>query len=57
MGILEEKISQLKDEVVATFAHHFHKARRHVVFVYSDLDLSLMDPFQVVRDGHLVDEE
>lgn len=54
---LEERVSQLKDEVVVTFIHHFEKARRQVVFLYPNLDLSLMDLFEVIQDGQLVDEE
>lgn len=54
---LEERVLLLKDEVVAIFVHHFERARRHVTLIYPDLDLILMDPFQVVRDGQLVDDE
>lgn len=35
----EEKFSQLKDEVVATFVLHFEKEKRKDVFLYPDLDL------------------
>lgn len=57
MEILEEKVSQLKNKVVATFIHHFEKERMQTTFLYPILDLSLMDHFQVVRDGQAVDEE
>lgn len=45
LNSLENKISLLKDEIVATFVRHFEKGIRHVTFLYLDLDLSLMDPF------------
>lgn len=46
---IEDKASLLKDEVVVTYVHHFERATRHALFFHPDLDLSLMDPFQVVR--------
>lgn len=36
---------------------HFDKERRHDAFLYPDLYLNLMIPFQVVRDGQLMDDE
>ncbi|KAI5394283.1 hypothetical protein KIW84_061104 [Lathyrus oleraceus] len=57
LEILEERVSLLKDEVVAIFVHHFERVRRHVTLIYPAMDLILMDPSQVVRDGQLVDDE
>lgn len=42
---------------MVTFIHHFEKVRWQAIFLYPKLDLSLMDPFQVVLDDLLVDEE
>lgn len=50
LEILEEKVSLLKDEVMTIFVHHFERARRQVASFYPNLDLSLMDLFNVVRD-------
>lgn len=55
--ILEEKTLLLNDEVVATPSQHFEKAKRHIGFFYPKLNLSKMDPFQVVQDGQMVDED
>lgn len=55
--VLGEKVSLLKDEVVVTYVHLFEEAERKIVLLYLDLNLSSMDHFQVIREGHLVDEE
>lgn len=56
MRSLEERVSLLKDEVVEISIHHFEREKRQVTFIYPDLDLSLMDPFQVIQEDQLVDD-
>ncbi|CAI8614621.1 unnamed protein product [Vicia faba] len=57
LEIMEERVSQLTDEVVVASVHHFEEARRRVALLYPHLDLSPLDPFKVVLNGKLVDEE
>lgn len=54
---MKERVSQLTDDVVATSTHHFEEARRRISLPYPHLDLSPLDPFKVVIDKELVDEE
>lgn len=54
---LKKEASSLKDEVVAAFGQYSKMAKEHVIFFYSNLDLSRIDMFNVVQDGWLVDDE
>lgn len=55
-GLMEEA-SFLKDEIIVTSDQYFKRAREHISFLFSNLQLSWMDLFQVVRDEQLVDDE
>lgn len=57
LGNLEEKVSFLKDEVVATSVHHFEMEKRYDIFIYLGLNLTPIYYFQVVRNRQLMDEE
>lgn len=53
----KEHVSQPTDDVLETYDHHFEEERRQVALMYHHLDLSPLDPFKVIMDGELVDEE
>lgn len=50
----KEHVSQLTNESVMASVHHFEEVRS---LLYPHLDLRPLDPFKVVMDGELVDEE
>lgn len=54
---MEEWVSQLKNDVVVAFVYHFEEAKNRISILYPHLDLSPPDPFKVILDGELVDEE
>lgn len=54
---LEAEPSKLTGEVVSNSGFYFERAKKQVSFLYSQLDLSMMDFFKVVCDGQLVDKE
>lgn len=54
---MKERVSHLMDGTVAAFIHHFEEARRWMSLLYPCLDLIPLNPFKVVLDEELVDEE
>ncbi|CAI8589380.1 unnamed protein product [Vicia faba] len=54
---LEKEVSDLTDELVPVVSVSFKRAKEEVIFLYPPLDLSLLDPFKVVKGGVMVDEE
>lgn len=55
---LEEEVSALKDHLLDTSSYiYFERAKEHVTFFHPKLDMSPMDIFKVVYDGHLMHEE
>lgn len=54
---MEERIYQLTHEVMVVSVNYFEEVKRREAFHYPQLDLNRMDPFKVVMNGELVDEE
>lgn len=54
---MKECVSHLMDKAVVDSINHFKEARRWEALLYPHLDLSPLDPFKVVLNGELVDEE
>lgn len=54
---MKERVYQPTNDVVEASIHQFEDVRRRISFLYPRLDLSPLDPFKVVLDGELVDEE
>lgn len=54
---MEERIYQLTHEVMVVSVNYFEEVKRREAFHYPQLDLSHLDPFKVVMNGELVDEE
>lgn len=54
---LEEEVSDLNDDLLATFGIYFEWVREHVSFFYLQLNLSKLDFLKVICVGHLVDDE
>lgn len=54
---MEECVSHLMDKAVVDSTNHFKEERRWESLLYPHLDLSFLDPFKVVLNGELVDEE
>lgn len=54
---MKEMVYQIVDDIVVSFVHHFDEARRWIFVLYPHLDLGLLDPFNVVLDREMVDEE
>ncbi|KAL5098732.1 hypothetical protein RYX36_003059 [Vicia faba] len=54
---LEKEVLDLTDELVPVVSVYFKRAKEEVIFLYPPLDLSLLDPFKVVKGGVMVDEE
>lgn len=53
---LEKEILDLTNELVSTSGTSFEKVKEQIFFWYPTVDLGLLDPFKVVRDGVMVDE-
>lgn len=56
-NMLEENLVAAQNDIVALEDRAFEKAKAQMACLYPDLDLSKLDLFKVVKDGHLVDEE
>jgi len=63
IGELEGELAKAKDEVengkMALFSHFeggFERAKSHMAFLFSELDLSALDSLKIVREGELIDE-
>lgn len=54
---LENEVLELIDEVVSSSNIYSECPKKHVSFLYPNLDLSQMDLLKVVCGGQLVDEE
>lgn len=54
---MEEHVSQLMNKVVVAYVNRFEEARRYMAFHYPWIDFSPLDPFKVVLNGELIDEE
>ena len=54
---MEEHVSQITDKVVVTSVNHFEEVRKWVSLHCAKLDLSSTDPFKVVLNEELMDEE
>lgn len=50
-------MSELNDEVVSASGVYFKISKVQILFLYPDMDLSLLDFLKVMWDGALVDEE
>ncbi|KAI5408326.1 hypothetical protein KIW84_054233 [Lathyrus oleraceus] len=57
LEITNEWVSQLTDDTVVSSVHHFEEVKRRVTLLYPRLELSPVDPFKVVLDGEVMDEE
>lgn len=41
-------MSELKDDLVATYDNYFRSAKEYVFFFYPTLDLSMLDIFKII---------
>lgn len=46
-----------KDELIDTYDQYFEQGKKHVDFLYFDLDLSQMGSYKIIRDDYFVDEK
>lgn len=54
---MEERVYQPMNKVVVAYVNRFEKERRQVAFHYPWIDFSPLDPFKVVFNGELINEE
>lgn len=50
-----DEVSVLKDDLEETSDIYFELTKEKITFLHLELDLSLMDKFNIFWDGHLVD--
>lgn len=54
---MEEHISRITDKFVVTSVNHFEEVRKWMSLHCPQLDLNSMDPFKVILNEELMDEE